>query len=45
MTDLFNEKAKDWDANKMRKMLSSAIGSSILSPLVSRLVSLAPIKV
>ena len=30
MTDLFNEKAKDWDANKMRKMLSSAIGSSIL---------------
>ena len=30
MTDLFNEKAKDWDANKIRKMLSSAIGSSIL---------------
>ena len=30
MTDLFNEKAKDWGANKMRKMLSSAIGSSIL---------------
>ena len=30
MTDLFNEKAKNWDANKMRKMLSSAIGSSIL---------------
>ena len=30
MTDLFNEKAKDWDANKMRKVLSSAIGSSIL---------------
>ena len=30
MTDLFNEKAKDWDDNKMRKMLSSAIGSSIL---------------
>ena len=31
MTDLFNEKAKDWDANEMRKMLSSAIGSSILA--------------
>jgi len=30
MTELFNEKAKDWDANKMIKMLSSAIGSSIL---------------
>ncbi len=30
MTDLFNEKAKDWDANQMRKMLSSAIGSSII---------------
>ena len=30
MTDLFNEKAKDWDANEMRTMLSSAIGSSIL---------------
>ena len=29
MTDLFNEKSKDWDANEMRKMLSSAIGSSI----------------
>ncbi len=30
MTDLFNEKSKDWDANEMRKMLSSAIGSSII---------------
>ena len=30
MTDLFNEKAKDWDADEMKKMLSSAIGSSIL---------------
>lgn len=31
MTDLFNEKAKDWDANEMvNKMLSSAVGSSIL---------------
>ena len=31
MTDLFNEKAKDWDANEMRTMLSSAIGLSILA--------------
>ena len=31
MTDLFNEKAKDWDANEMRTKLSSAIGSSILA--------------
>ena len=30
MNDLFNEKAKDWDASEMRKALSSAIGSSIL---------------
>ncbi|MDP3919347.1 MAG: class I SAM-dependent methyltransferase [Candidatus Omnitrophota bacterium] len=30
MTDLFNEKATDWDADETRKMLSSAIGSSIL---------------
>ena len=30
MTDLFNEKAKDWDANEMRTKLSAAIGSSIL---------------
>ena len=30
MTDLFNETAKDWDANEMRTILSSAIGSSIL---------------
>ncbi len=30
MTDLFTEKAKDWDADQMRKMLSSAIGSSII---------------
>ena len=30
MTDLFNEKAKDWDANEMRTILSSAIGSAIL---------------
>ena len=30
MTDLFNEKAKDWDANEMRTILSSAIRSAIL---------------
>ncbi len=30
MTDLFDEKSKDWDANEMIAMLSSAIGSSIL---------------
>ncbi len=30
MTDLFNEKAKDWDADEMKKMSSAAIGSSIL---------------
>lgn len=31
MADLFDEKAKDWDANEMRKRLSSAIGASILT--------------
>ena len=30
MTDLFEEKAKDWDANERRNKLSTAIGSSIL---------------
>ena len=30
MTDLFNEKAKDWDADEMRNRLSSAVGSSIV---------------
>jgi len=30
MTDLFNEKAKDWDVNEMVKALSAAVGSSIL---------------
>ncbi len=30
MTDLFNEKSRDWDANEMVAMLSSAIGSAIL---------------
>ncbi len=30
MTDLFKEKAKEWDADEMKRMLASAIGSSIL---------------
>jgi putative AdoMet-dependent methyltransferase len=30
MSDLFKEKAGDWDANQMRLQLSSAIGASIL---------------
>lgn len=30
MTDLFKEKASDWDANEMRSQLSSAIGTAIL---------------
>ncbi len=30
MTDLFKEKAGDWDANELRKKMSNAIGSSIL---------------
>jgi putative AdoMet-dependent methyltransferase len=30
MTDLFKEKAKDWDANERRKQLSLAIGGAIL---------------
>ena len=30
MSDLFNEKAKDWDASEMKKLISSAVGSSIL---------------
>lgn len=30
MSDLFKEKASDWDANQMRLQLSSAIGKSIL---------------
>jgi len=30
MSDLFNEKAKDWDADEMKSLLSSAVGSSIL---------------
>ncbi len=33
MTDLFNEKSKDWDANDLVAMLSSAIGSSILESI------------
>ena len=30
MTDMFKEKAQDWDINEMVKQLSSAIGQSIL---------------
>lgn len=30
MTDLFEDKAKDWDANDRRTQLASAIGASIL---------------
>lgn len=30
MTDLFNEKAKDWDADEMKRLISSAVGASIL---------------
>lgn len=30
MSDLFNEKAKNWDASEMKKLLSSAVGSSIV---------------
>lgn len=31
MSDLFKEKASNWDANQMRAQLSSAIGASILA--------------
>jgi putative AdoMet-dependent methyltransferase len=39
MSDLFKEKAGDWDANQMRIELSSAIGASILAhvPLDTRM--------
>ncbi len=30
MSDLFNKKAKDWDADEMKRLLSSAVSSSIL---------------
>ncbi|WP_114327278.1 class I SAM-dependent methyltransferase [Candidatus Colwellia aromaticivorans] len=30
MSDLFNEKAKDWDANEMKRLISSKVGSSII---------------
>ena len=33
MTDLFNEKAKDWDINDFRGQLSKAIGAVILKPV------------
>lgn len=39
MTDLFDEKSKDWDMNEMVAQLSSAIGTSILKsvPLHERM--------
>jgi len=39
MPDLFEEKAKDWDANEMIAALSSAVGTSILNhmPLHERM--------
>lgn len=39
MPDLFEEKAKDWDANEMIAALSSAVGASILNhmPLHERM--------
>lgn len=39
MSDLFKEKASDWDANQMRAQLSSAIGASILAhvPLAEKM--------
>lgn len=30
MTDLFSEKAKDWDADEMKKTLSAAVGSAMV---------------
>jgi putative AdoMet-dependent methyltransferase len=30
MSDLFNEKAKDWDANERKQLISSAVGAAIL---------------
>lgn len=30
MSDLFSEKAQDWDASEMKKLISSAVGASIL---------------
>jgi putative AdoMet-dependent methyltransferase len=33
MTDLFSEKAQDWDKDEMKKQLSSAIGSEILKQI------------
>lgn len=42
MTDLFEEKAKDWDANDRRTKLASAIASSILKqvPLHEQMTAL-----
>ena len=33
MTDLFNEKANDWDVNEMVMALSSAVGAAVLEQL------------
>lgn len=30
MSDLFNEKAKDWDASERKQLISSAVGTAIL---------------
>jgi SAM-dependent methyltransferase len=30
MSDLFNEKAKDWDASERKQLISSAVGAAIL---------------
>ena len=40
MTDLFEEKAGDWDANERRTLLSAAVGASILAhvPLHDQMV-------
>jgi len=42
MADLFEEKAKDWDANERRKQLSAAIGASILAhvPLHDQMIAM-----
>jgi len=42
MADLFEEKAKDWDANERRTQLSAAIGASILAhvPLHDQMIAM-----
>jgi len=39
MSDLFNEKAKDWDASEMKRLISSKVSSSIVKhvPLHSKM--------